>query len=104
MADGWTVEKDEYGWNVFRQIFKVKESDIPFKEWIGPAWIGIDENFVVSTGIGVGDWDASSETHFQLPRFNGTILALPPFMLETSGGDHSSGSWGFKSQVEVTVF
>ena len=100
MAHGWTVEVDEYDERIFRQSLRFDESDIPFKKWLGSAWVGIDENFVLSVGIGVGDWDGFSYADFELPRHNGKILPLPPVEFTYSGGDNY---WGFSAQVRLTV-
>ena len=102
MAEGWRVETNEYEEKTYHQTFLLQESDIPFKKWLGSAWIEIDKNFVLGTGIGVGDWDGHSYAELELPRrSDGKILPLSPITLEISGGDNV---WGFGAQVRVAVF
>ena len=103
-ADGWTIETNEYDEKVYRLQVNLQESDIPFSRSIGSGWVKIDRNFVLSTGISVGDADAGSEADFELPRLNGSIIPFSPITISCNGGDYAGGYWSFYVEIEMTVF
>ena len=104
LADGWRIEMDKYGNPSYRLQIKLTESDIPFFKELGGAFIKIDQNFVVSMGMSVGDADAGTEASFTLPRKKGKVLPLSPVTIESSGGDYASGAWSFRGRIEIEVF
>ena len=104
IADGWSVEADEYGDAVYRLQVNLQESEIPFAKWLGGGFVKIDKDFVLSMGISVADADASVLASFELPRTNGQISPLSSLTVKCSGGDHAGGTWYFYGQTDIEVF
>ena len=104
MANGWTVETDEYDMFTYHFQVKLEESDIPFIKWLGAAYVEIDKNFVLGVGMSIGDADAGTEFRFELPRLNNRLAPLPPVTIESSGGDYASGNWSMDAEIRLSVF
>lgn len=101
--EGWTVTEDEYGDKAYQFSATISTSQLPFQRNIGSLAVSVSKEAVLSVGMSVGDADASAEASFELPRNGTKLVPFQRMVVNSSGGDHASGVWGFNCVTEVSV-